>query len=111
MEDGEGHFIKLRGRINVRAVQSLDAPKKILMPFNKYLQPVKKAGSVFNRFLADVARGPELCPLQHKEWRLVPGIFKDQVIVCIRKKFMLPSNALVDSKVLSSVGERLRGYK
>ena len=28
-----------------------------------------------------------------------------------QKKFMLPSNALVDSKVLSSIGDRLRGYK
>ena len=29
----------------------------------------------------------------------------------LQKKFMLSSNALVDSKVLSSIGERLRGYK
>jgi len=29
----------------------------------------------------------------------------------LQKKFMLPSNALVDSKVLSSIRERLRGYK
>jgi len=86
--DGEGNVIRLRGRINVKTVQSLDAPKKILVPLNKYLQPVKKAGSVFNRFLADMARRPKLCPLHYKEWRLVPGVVKDRIVAYMRVSYI-----------------------
>ena len=57
------------------------------MSLNKFEQPVKKAGSVFNKFLADVARHPELCPLHYKEWRLVPRVFKDLILIHIRVSF------------------------
>ena len=86
--DGEGNVTRIRGRINVKTVQSLDAPKKILVPLNKYLQPIKKAGSVFNRFLADVARRPELCPLHYKDWRLVPGVVKDRIVAYVRVSYI-----------------------
>ena len=58
------------------------------MPLNKYLQPVKKAGSVFNRFLTDVVRQLELCPLHYKEWRLVPGAIKDRVVAYLRVSYI-----------------------
>ncbi|CAO2840538.1 unnamed protein product [Amaranthus hypochondriacus] len=82
-----------------------------MVPLNKLFQPVKKAGSIFNRFLSDIARRPTLCPLNYKDWRLVPQYFKRQIITYVRAKFMLISSQKVDEKVVSSVGERLRWYK
>ena len=82
--DGEGNIIKLSGRITVKTMQSLDALKKIQVSLNKFLQPTKKAGSVFNRFLVDVARRRELCPIHYKEWHLVLGVVKDRVTVYVR---------------------------
>jgi len=81
------HAIKLKGLINVKTIQCLKAPKKVLVPLNKFQQPMKKAGSVFNRSPDDVARRPELCSLHHKEWRLVARVFKDRVLVYIRVTF------------------------
>jgi len=64
-------------------MQSLDALKKIMVALNKFFQPVKKAGSVFNRFLADVNKQPKLCPLNYKEWPLVLGVIEDQVVAYV----------------------------
>lgn len=32
---------------------------------------------MFNRFLTDVTKRPRFFPLNYKEWRLVPSLFKD----------------------------------
>ena len=88
MIDGKGNVIKLRGIINVKTMQSLDAPKKILVPLNKFLQLVKKARSAFNRFLAGVARQTELCSLHYKEWCLVPSIIKDRIIAYVQETYI-----------------------
>jgi len=42
-------------------------PEKIMVPFNTLLQPIKKVGSFFNRFVVDVAKGPSLCPLNYED--------------------------------------------
>jgi len=46
--DGQGTVSKLRGRITVKVVLGLDVSSRILVPLNKFLQPLKKAASVFN---------------------------------------------------------------
>ena len=68
-------------------VHGLDVSSRILVPLSKFLQPVKKAGSMFNQFVADVAKRPRFCPLNNKEWRLVPSLFKDRIINYIRVRF------------------------
>ena len=85
--DGQGIVSKLRGRITVKVVLGLDISNRILVPLNKFLQLVKKAGSVFNRFIADVAKRPRFCPLNYKDWRLVPSLFKDRILNYIRVRF------------------------
>ncbi|CAO2825126.1 unnamed protein product [Amaranthus hypochondriacus] len=82
-----------------------------MVPLNKLFQPVKKAGSIFNRFLSDVAKRPALCPINYKDWRLVPQYFKKKIITYIRANFLLLNSKKVDDKVLSSIGEKLRQYK
>ena len=59
-------------------------PERIMVPLNNLLQPIKKAGSLFNRFLADIAKRPSLCPLNYKDWRLVPQYFRGRIIMFIR---------------------------
>ncbi|KAJ8426929.1 LOW QUALITY PROTEIN: hypothetical protein Cgig2_006751 [Carnegiea gigantea] len=41
------------------------------------LQPIKKADSLFNRFLTDVAKRPSLCPLNYEDWGLVSHYFRE----------------------------------
>ncbi|KAJ8420495.1 hypothetical protein Cgig2_027867 [Carnegiea gigantea] len=88
-----------------------DDKERIMVPLNNLLQPIKKAGSLFNRFLADVAKRPSLCPLNYKDWRLVPQYFRGRIIMFIRGKFLLPDGIQVNQKILKSVGERVRGFK
>ncbi|VFQ79494.1 unnamed protein product [Cuscuta campestris] len=109
--DAQGNVSKLRGRISVKVVVGLDAGTRILVPMNKLLQPVKKAGGLFNRFLADIAKRPRFCPLNYSDWRVVPTLYKKRILEFIKKKFVLPSTDSVQDKILSTVGERLRGYK
>jgi len=40
---------------------------RTMVPSNKLLQPIKKAGSLFNIFLVDVAQMPSLCPLNYED--------------------------------------------
>ncbi|VFQ59844.1 unnamed protein product [Cuscuta campestris] len=70
----QGNMSKLRGRITVKVVIGLDAGTRILVPMNKLLQPVKKAGDLFNRFLADIAKRPQFCPISYSDWSVVPTL-------------------------------------
>jgi len=54
----KGTWVKLRGRITVKVVLSLDVSSRVLVPLNKFLQSVKKARGVFNQFLTDIAKRP-----------------------------------------------------
>ncbi|RAL42503.1 hypothetical protein DM860_011121 [Cuscuta australis] len=78
---------------------------------NKLCQPVKKARGLFNRFIADIAKHPQFCPINYSDWRLVPTLYKNRILEYLKKKFVIPSTNSVQDKILSSVGERLRGYK
>ncbi|RAL50382.1 hypothetical protein DM860_017663 [Cuscuta australis] len=109
--DAQGNVSKLRGRITVNVVIGLDAGTRILVPMNKLLHPVKKAGGLFNRFLADIAKRPRFCPINYGDWRVVPTVYKKRILEYIKKKFVLPSTDSVQDKILSTIGERLRGYK
>ena len=66
-----------------------------MVPLNNLLQPIKKAGSLFNRFLADVAKRPSLCLLNYKDWRLVPQYFRGRIIMFIRVSiYLCPSQVM-----------------
>ncbi|VFQ79582.1 unnamed protein product [Cuscuta campestris] len=107
--DAQGNVNKLRGRITVNVVIGLDAGTRILVPMNKLLQLVKKAGGLFNRFLADIAKRPRFCPINYSDWRVVPTLYKNRILDYIKKKFVLPSIDSAKDKILSTIGERLRG--
>ncbi|VFQ86558.1 unnamed protein product [Cuscuta campestris] len=109
--DAQGNVSKLRGRITVNVVIGLDVGTRILVPMNKLLQPVKKAGGLFNRFLANIAKRPRFCPINYSDWRVVPTLYKNRILDYIKKKFVLPSTDSAKDKILSTIGERLRGYK
>ncbi|KAJ8447677.1 hypothetical protein Cgig2_031731 [Carnegiea gigantea] len=75
---------KSTGRISVHMVYKLVSPERIMVPLNNFLLPIKKAGSLFNRFVADIAKRSSLCPLNYDDWRLVPQYFKGRIIIYIR---------------------------
>ncbi|VFQ85744.1 unnamed protein product [Cuscuta campestris] len=94
-----------------RALYAIELFIGILVPMNKLCQPVKKARGLFNRFIADIAKRPQFCPINYSDWRLVPTLYKNRILEYLKKKFVIPSTNSVQDKILSSVGERLRGYK
>ena len=53
-------------RSSANEAYKLVALERIMAPSNKLLQPIKKAGSLFNRFLANVAKKSSLCPINYK---------------------------------------------
>ena len=65
-------------------VYKLVPPERIMVPLNNLQQPIKKAGGLFNRFIADIAKRSSLCPLNYDEWRLAPQYFKGRIIMYIR---------------------------
>lgn len=72
--DEQGNAKRFGGRISVNVAYKLLPPERIMVPLNKLLEPIKKAGTLFNRFLADVAKRPTLCPLNYGDWQLLPQI-------------------------------------
>jgi len=64
----------------IKVVHGLDALKRVVVPLNRFLQPLKRPENLFNRSLIDVVVRAELCPLNYKEWRLVPLICEDWII-------------------------------
>ncbi|RAL47467.1 hypothetical protein DM860_011205 [Cuscuta australis] len=82
--DAQGNVSKLRGRITVNVVIGLDAGTRILVPMNKLLQPVKKAGGLFNRFLANIAKRPRFCSINYSDWRVVPTLYKNRILDYIK---------------------------
>ncbi|KAJ8432719.1 hypothetical protein Cgig2_001937 [Carnegiea gigantea] len=93
-----------KGIINVNFPYKLVPSERIIVPLNNLLQPIKKVGSLFNRFLADIIKRPSLCPLNYEDWHLVPQCFRGRIIMFIRGKFLSPDG-------VQSVGERVRGFK
>jgi len=78
--DEHGNAKEFGGRINLNMGYVLVPPERIMVPLNSLFQPIKKAGCLSKRFLADVAKRPDICPLDYKDWHLVSLYFRGRTI-------------------------------
>ncbi|KAL2937313.1 Uncharacterized protein RDABS01_020762 [Bienertia sinuspersici] len=111
MRDSEGRRGKKGGRILPRHVWSLKPGVRFVVPVNSLDQPVRKGGHVLVRFLGDVAKNGELCPIGEVNWHKVDKSCKADVINLIREKFLLPPRVEIDKSILKHVGKKWRAYR
>lgn len=83
----EGRRGKKGGRILPRHVWSLQAGVRFVVPVNSLDQPVRKGGHVLVKFLGDVAKNGELCPIGVVNWHKVDKSCKANIINLIRVGF------------------------
>lgn len=57
---------------------------KFEVPFNKFNQPIRKGGSVFIKFLGEVARKGSLCPIRVTNWRNMIASKKTEIVELVR---------------------------
>ncbi|XP_021776499.1 uncharacterized protein LOC110740317 [Chenopodium quinoa] len=111
MRDLEGRRGKKGGRILPRHVWSLQPGVRFVVPVNAFDQPVRKGGYVLVKFLGDVARNGELCPIGEVNWHKVDKNCKVNIINLIREKFVLPDRDEIDKSILKHVGKKWRAYR
>ncbi|KAH9620419.1 hypothetical protein KSS87_008555, partial [Heliosperma pusillum] len=97
MRDSEGKRGKKGGSIVPRHVWSLRPGVRFVVPFNSLDQPVRKGGHVLIRFLGDLAKNCELCPIGEANWR--------------KEKFVLPDRPEIDKCILRHLGNKWKNYK
>lgn len=111
MRDLEGRRGKKGGRILPRHVWSLQPGVRFVVPVNALDQPVRKGGHVLVKFLGDVAKNGELCPIGEVNWHKVDKSCKANIINLIREKFVLPAREEIDKSILKHVGKKWRAYR
>ncbi|XP_057525166.1 uncharacterized protein LOC130804639 isoform X2 [Amaranthus tricolor] len=111
MRDREGKRGKKGGRVLPRHVWSLQPGVRFVVPFNALDQPVRKGGHLLVKFLGDVAKNGELCPIGEISWHKVDRNCKAKIIDLIRAKFVLPAREEIDKSILKNVGNRWRAYR
>ena len=57
---------------------------RFVVPFNALDQPVRKGGHLLVKFLGDVAKNGELCPIGEISWHKVDRNCKAKIIDLIR---------------------------
>ncbi|XP_074313014.1 uncharacterized protein LOC141648349 isoform X2 [Silene latifolia] len=111
MRDSEGKRGKKGGSIGPRHVWSLRPGVRFVVPFNSLDQPVRKGGHVLIRFLGDLAKNCELCPVGEANWRRVDKNCKVNIISLLREKFVLPDRPEIDKCILRHLGNKWKNYK
>ncbi|KAL9238347.1 hypothetical protein vseg_012780 [Gypsophila vaccaria] len=111
MRDSEGKRGKKGGAILPRHVWSLRPGVRFVVPFNSLHQPVKKGGYVLVKFLSDIAKNCELCPINEVNWRRVDKSCKANIIELVRSKFVIPDRPEIDKCILKHVGNKWRMYR
>ena len=75
--------IDAQGVIKPKALKVSDAFKlhndhKILIPFGRFLSPIKEAGGLYSGVLGQLAGDTCVFPINHKTWRNVPKDYKTE---------------------------------
>ena len=52
--------------------------QKILIPFGRFLSPIKEAGGLYSGVLGQLAGDTCVFPINHKTWRNVPKDYKTE---------------------------------
>ncbi|KAL2905456.1 Eukaryotic translation initiation factor 3 subunit C, partial [Bienertia sinuspersici] len=79
--------------------------------FNRYYQPIRKGGAVLVKFVADIAKKSELCPIGVVNWRNVNKQVQADIVELIRGKFIIPDGKIYNDAMLKHVGKHRRQWK
>lgn len=111
MRDLDGKRGRKGGKIFPRHVWSLRPGVRFVVPFNALDQPIRKGGYVLVRFLGDVAKNGELCPIGVENWHKVEKSCKANIVALVREKFVLPAREEINREVLKHVSSKWRIYR
>ena len=76
-------YVDVEGVIKPKVMKVSDAfkiPKdsKIIVPFGRFLSPIKEAGGLYSGVLGQLAADTCVFPINHKTWRDVPKDYKNE---------------------------------
>ncbi|KAL2943192.1 DNA-directed RNA polymerase subunit beta' [Bienertia sinuspersici] len=83
--DAEGKVEVRSGSIQAHDVWLIKGVFQFKVCFNRYYQPIRKGGAVLMKFVANIAKKPELCPIGVFNWRNVNKQVEADIVETIRK--------------------------
>ncbi|GKV09619.1 hypothetical protein SLEP1_g21091 [Rubroshorea leprosula] len=104
---------KPRGPTLMSHIWELEKGVKVNVIFDPTCHPVGKEGYTLTRFLDTVARKSDVAPINYKEWRDMPQIYKDDMWKIIESKFLIEESRTeqIESWIMTYVNEKWKSYK
>ncbi|KAL2933598.1 Fanconi anemia group C protein, partial [Bienertia sinuspersici] len=109
--DAEGKVEVWSGSIQPHDVWLIKGRFRFEVCFNRYYQPIRKGGAVLVKFVADIAKKAELCPIGVVNWRNVNKQVQADIVELIRGKFIIPDGKIYNDAMLKHVGKHRRQWK
>ncbi|KAL2943323.1 Fanconi anemia group C protein, partial [Bienertia sinuspersici] len=109
--DAEGKVEVWSGSIQPHDVWLIKGGFRFEVCFNRYYQPIRKGGAVLVKFVADIAKKAELCPIGVVNWRNVNKQVQADIVELIRGKFIIPDGKIYNDAILKHVGKHRRQWK
>ncbi|KAL2925444.1 Nuclear protein localization protein 4, partial [Bienertia sinuspersici] len=100
--DAEGKVEVWSGSIQPLDVWLIKGGFRFEVCFNRYYQPIRKGGAVLVKFVADIAKKAELCPI---------GVVQADIVELIRGKFIIPDGKIHNNVMLKHVGKHRQQWK
>ncbi|GLT45969.1 hypothetical protein SLA2020_197620 [Shorea laevis] len=104
---------KPRGPTLMSHIWELDKGAKVNVIFDANCHPIGKEGCTLTRFIGTVARKSDVAPINYKEWRDMPQIYKDDMWKIIESKFLIEESRKeqIKSWIMTDVNEKWKSYK
>ncbi|KAL2897894.1 hypothetical protein RDABS01_039676 [Bienertia sinuspersici] len=101
--DAKGKVEVWSGSIQPHDVWLIKGGFRFEVCFNRYYQPIRKGGAVLVKFVADIAKKSELCPIGVVNWRNVNKQVQADIVELIRGKFIIPDGKIYNDAMLKHV--------
>ncbi|KAL2905441.1 Pantothenate synthetase, partial [Bienertia sinuspersici] len=108
--DAEGKVEVWSGSIQPHDIWLIKGGFRFEVCFNRYYQPIRKGGAVLVKFVADIAKKDELCPIGVVNWRNVNKQVQADIVELIRVslysstgKFLIPDGKTYNDAMLKHV--------
>uniref|UniRef100_A0A803MIY0 Uncharacterized protein n=1 Tax=Chenopodium quinoa TaxID=63459 RepID=A0A803MIY0_CHEQI len=82
--DSKGKIQLWSGSIQPHDVWFLEKGVRFEVPFNRYYQPIRKGGLVLVKFISNIAKKDEICPIREVNWRKVNATKQGEIVELIR---------------------------
>nr|CAA40554.1 TNP1 [Antirrhinum majus] len=100
---------KRRGHTCMPKIWGQQPENRIVVSFNELGQPNdEKNTSTLAHFLGTIARNGRYCPLNYKDWRLMPNVYKEEMMTVVKARFEIHQG---EAYVLESINKKWRSWK